>query len=224
MNSRTDADRFRLAHETQEASLDEQLNSDIVVAVRRLGDDDFVTLPTVDMAVGVTCWGHGPPEWTTMDLRIGAERWRLRARYEEPDSVEALEVEFEDGSALRLDDSARRRGEPLDTGFSLLLPVSPREMQGVERLLALLWDAAANDQLTEAQERKILSIAEMIGKQHRESEPGRTERWKVVGAIAVAFGYLLTEVPDGIVKWSDAWGILTSIDWHTVASALPGGG
>lgn len=222
MTIETEAERFDRAHLAQAASLDEKLNSDIVVAVRRRGDEEFVTLPTVDMAVGATCWGRSHPEWTEMELLIGPERWDLRARYADPETVGEMIVEFEDGSALRLDDRVRRHPEPLDDGVTLLMPVSMRETQGVERLLGLLWDAAANGHLTEAQERKILSIAEMIEREHRATVAEETERWRLVGAVGSGLRFLLNELPEGVVKWGAAGVILTNIDWTNMARVLPG--
>ena len=118
--------------------------------------------------------------------------------------------------------SFRRSGAAVDAGPALLEPVTRQEYAAIEGVLSVLWDAASKKALTEEQEQKILSIAGMIEKEQREAEPGKTPRWKLVGAMSAGLGFLLLQVPDGIIKWNDAWAILADIDWINVADLLRG--
>lgn len=109
--------------------------------------------------------------------------------------------------------------EPVDIGVALLEPITDREYGQIERVLQVLWDAAATESLTAAQEAQILAIARLIEDQHRDTTPGRTERWKLVGPLRAGLRYLSKELPKDALAWWKLTELLIEIDWSNVLPA-----
>jgi len=136
----------------------------------------------------------------------------------------AVPLVFPDGSNIAVDsfgnsghvDPIRDDPDPVDVGVALLQPISEREYGQVERLLQHLWDAAANEALTASQEQQILAIAKLIEDQQRDTIPGETERWKLVGVVRGGLSYLAREAPKDILAWWKIGELLAEIDWHHV--------
>jgi hypothetical protein len=140
-------------------------------------------------------------------IRVGAER---------------SEIHFPDGSMIGF--TAASTARVLDDGLALLEPITLTEYQAIEQLLAMLWEAAANDRLTEAQERKIRSIAEMIADEQRDTTPEETPRYRLVAVVRR--GFLSGEdVLNNGVAWVAVADVFGRIGWHTIeAIARAAGG
>ena len=119
----------------------------------------------------------------------------------------------------RVDDAPR---PAVDEGLALLEPITQPEHAATERILNLLGEARASGRLTGWQEDQIVLMADLIRASREEAVPDETERWKVVGVVGGALRYLARELPDDVVKWGAAGVILTNVDWHALARALPG--
>jgi hypothetical protein len=134
---------------------------------------------------------------------------------------------FDDGSNLAIESLGNSRSirpiqddpDPVDVGGALLEPVTDREFGQIETLLQHLWDAAANESLTAGQEAQILAIAQLIEDQHRDTTPGETERWKLVGVVRGGLRYLAKEAPKDVLAWWKIAELLAEVNWTHI---LPG--
>ena len=134
---------------------------------------------------------------------------------------------FDDGSELAVGAFGNSRSirpiendaDPVDIGVALLEPVTDREYGQIEKLLQYLWEAAAAESLTAAQEAQILAIAQLIEEQHRDTTPGETERWKLVGVVRGGLRYLAKEAPKDALAWWKIAELMAEVNWTNI---LPG--
>ena len=108
-----------------------------------------------------------------------------------------------------------------DAGPALLEPISAEEIAGTEPILAELWRAIDNDELTDGQRAQIQAMAELLKAQRIEMIPGQTERWKLVGPMRSVLRYLMKEAPRDVLAWWKVAELLAKINWSTLASMLP---
>lgn len=108
----------------------------------------------------------------------------------------------------------------LDEGRNLLLPISVRELEGLEPILAILWNALEQKGLSTVHERQIMAMAELIAEVRQSAEPNESERWTLVGVIRGALKYLLREVPKDVLAWWKLIDLLRAIDWTNVTIQL----
>ncbi len=129
----------------------------------------------------------------------------------------SLHIVFTDGSDRSLPELNLTR----DSGQMLLLPVTADEIAGIEPILAELWSAVDNEDLTEVQRAQIVTMANLIQAEQRAAVPGETTRWKLVGTVRAALKYLAKEAPRDALAWWKLAELLEKIDWSTLASELP---
>lgn len=108
-----------------------------------------------------------------------------------------------------------------DAGQALLEPITAEEIAGTEPILAELWQAASNDDLTEAQQAQIHAMALMLKAQRMEMVPGQTKRWRLVGPMRSVLRYMARELPRDALAWWKFAELLTKINWTTLANVLP---
>lgn len=154
----------------------------------------------------------------------GLDSWAVDAKASPSESFESIMMTFSDGSTHQLIDDLSRYaddGEPLDVGVKLLEPVTIEELRGVERILSVLEDAITNGTLSDFQERRILTIAEMIREARNDADADTTERWKLIGPIRTGLRYVIKDVPKDVLAWWKLSEILTEINWTELAGSLP---
>jgi hypothetical protein len=98
---------------------------------------------------------------------------------------------FPDGTSSTLDIHIFPPG--LDQGPALMQPITIHEYASIERLLGLLWEAAARNDLSEGQVAQIEAIHALISRTHRETVADKSPRWKLVGVIGEGLKLLLLE-------------------------------
>lgn len=108
-----------------------------------------------------------------------------------------------------------------DAGQALLEPITAEEIAGTEPILAELWQAVSNDDLTEAQQAQIHAMALMLKAQRMEMVPGQTKRWQLVGPMRSVLRYVARELPRDALAWWKFAELLTKINWTTLANMLP---
>lgn len=86
-----------------------------------------------------------------------------------------VDLEFPDGSTSGFDLDISPAA--LDVGASLLAPISDDEFPSLEGILNVLWTAAADGSLSDAEATKVMVIAGMIDDTKRDTTPGETARW-----------------------------------------------
>jgi hypothetical protein len=111
-------------------------------------------------------------------------------------------------------------GGALDTGRSLLEPVSRKEIAGLESILAELWRAIDRDELNDIHRAQVLAMADLLKAQQLDATPGTTERWRVVGPVRAILKYLLKEVPKDALAWWKLIELLGKIHWSALAHEL----
>jgi alkylated DNA nucleotide flippase Atl1 len=122
---------------------------------------------------------------------------------------------FDDGSIL--DAFLPDEDEALDSGLSLLEPVTVAEIGGIEILLDQLWTAASRKDLSAEQERRVLELAHLILWQRNAATPGSTPRWKLVGVVRSAMVRLAVDVPIAVIG-NQTYETLSAMGWgHTAA-------
>lgn len=186
-------------------------------AMARAWQGAMVHAPPASNPIPIECCVYFPDWYETGDNAIpghlmwvkesGAVRFAMK-----PDFSDAIQVgEW----ALRDPDDP-----PLDNGALLLQAITVRELAGIEPILAELWKALDSDLLSEVQQHQLRSMAELIKEQVQEAEPGKTERWKIIGPIRSALRYLATGVPRDALAWWKLIDLLQKIDWPNVAHHL----
>lgn len=117
-------------------------------------------------------------------------------------------VHFADGSMIDLVQFDSSAPAP-----DLYGRIGHAEQANIERLVAVLLDAAATEILTEPQQLKILAIARLIETTRNETTPGATERWKLVGAVRAGLSYLRKDLPRDVLAWTKLQEILDENGW-----------
>ena len=135
--------------------------------------------------------------------------------FEPDDFSSAVRLTTDACEGLVADDDA------LDSGNALLQPITHREFAGIEPILKELWQAAANDELDEAQRLQISALARMLERERSALEPTKTERWRFIGALKSTLRYLASEFPKNALAWWKIAELLVDIEWSTLASELP---
>lgn len=139
-----------------------------------------------------------------------------------PDPDYDVYFQFADGSEARV----ARGDEPgpartLDRGVALLEPIGLREFTGVESIIGKLYEAAGTGRLSEADERRILELAQLIEWQRRETVPDETPRWQLIGVVRTVLLRLAKEVPVAFAANEIALK-LHEVGWHDLAASLTG--
>lgn len=147
-----------------------------------------------------------------------AEAWVV----DQPVGAHEVHLRFEDGTEAVLgrdDEPAPKDARVLDRGAALLEPVTLSEYQGIETIIGELFAAAGTGGLSDADERRILQLADLIRWQHRETTPGVTQRWQLVGTVRSVVLKLAAEVPIALAANEIALK-LHEVGWHDLATAL----
>lgn len=108
----------------------------------------------------------------------------------------------------------------LDFGGQLLLPLTFEEYAGTEKILALLQQAIENEELSELDVRRLQTMVDYLSEARRDTEPGKTERWKLVGSVRSTLKYLHADFPVRLVAWDKAIEILQGIGWRQLAAEI----
>lgn len=117
---------------------------------------------------------------------------------------------------------SRPAAGPLDTGSALLEPITRREYEGVEAVLSTLWEAVASGDLSDGHRAQIQALAEVIASEHRDTEPGHTPRWRLVGVVRSTIRYLAkADLPRNALAWKALLDVLVKVDWPNVAALVP---
>lgn len=157
-----------------------------------------------------------------IEVDYGAERAPQLATASVVDwSNGRLTLDWRDESITSLSFPAFPDG-PLDQGAALLEPITAVELAGIERVLSVLEQQVRDGDLDQFIERRVLAIADIIRAERVAATPEVTERWVLVGPVRAALRYVLRDLPrDGLalVKFAE---ILAAINWHQLASSLPG--
>lgn len=117
-------------------------------------------------------------------------------------------VHFRDGSIIDL-----VQFDSSGPGRDLYGRIGHAEYANIERLVAVLIDAAAVGALTERQQLKILAIARLIETTRNETTPEATERWRLVGAVRASLSYLRKDLPRDALAWTKLREILEENGW-----------
>jgi hypothetical protein len=105
----------------------------------------------------------------------------------------------------------------LDVGVHLLQPVTVLELRGVEAALTIIERAIDQVALTTSQEHRVRALLSALEAQRREASPGKTPRWKILGAAGTVLMAVAVELPQGIAAWPEAARILRDIGWPSIA-------
>ncbi len=125
--------------------------------------------------------------------------------------VGSREVELEDGTRLAWDPPH------VDSGRSLLEPVTPIELHGVELILGHLQRLVESGKLTELEQQQVMAMADMIRTRQRRTEPGRSPRWKMIAAVLGAAAWVATVVPPAANEIAD---LAERIGWLSMAEEI----
>lgn len=136
---------------------------------------------------------------------------------------------FDDSSFFELEETydgwlpEHESDEPrqqVDAGLAILEPITQREYGAVEAILAALWRAIDNDELTETQQHQIIAMAKLLEEQHRATEPGVTERWKILGVLRSVLDAATKDLPSRMVVLAAAHTIAQEHGWYDLAGEL----
>lgn len=108
----------------------------------------------------------------------------------------------------------------LDTGTALLKPISLKEFRGTELILAELWQAIENDELSDTQQYQIVAMAKLLDSERRATVPNDTERWVLVALFQAVIKCLLELISKSASLWPRIMEILQAIDWETTSALL----
>jgi len=147
---------------------------------------------------------------------------RLSDAEEEIQQAAYRAEEARDGLDELLDSLEPDQPGSLDSGAALLEPITVAEIRGIEAVLTMLWRAVDDDALPPSAQTQIRAMAEMISATRDEAVPDKTPRWKLVGAVRSAMGYLGVGLPATVIAWDKALPVLLKIHWNEVARLLPG--
>ena len=108
----------------------------------------------------------------------------------------------------------------LDTGTALLQPISLKEFRGTELILAELWQAIENDELSDTQEYQVIAMAKLLDSERRATVPKDTERWVLVALFQAVIKCLLELITKSASLWPKILEILHAIDWESTSALL----
>lgn len=140
-----------------------------------------------------------------------------------------MDLEFDDGSVATLrppgwdDEDDRQRtgdsriGQNLDRPELLLEPITRAEFEGTEAILGFLTELAQSGDLDDDASQRVLDLADYLREERNNTEPEKSLRWKLVGAVR-SIGRALTKFPMSAYWTTKLVMLVNKVGWDQLGS------